>query len=118
MSSRDREGAASDLFVPVAGTRISAAITEQIRRAILERRLQPGDRLPNQRELAERFGGSRVTVRDALRTLEAGGLLAIRVGASGGPFVTAPPPGVAGPGIPHLRQRPGGAAGERAGGRG
>jgi GntR family transcriptional regulator, transcriptional repressor for pyruvate dehydrogenase complex len=102
MSSRDREGAASDLFVPVAGTRISAAITEQIRRAILERRLQPGDRLPNERELAERFGVSRVTVRDALRTLEAAGLLEIRLGASGGPFVTAPTVRLVGEGISNM----------------
>jgi GntR family transcriptional repressor for pyruvate dehydrogenase complex len=92
----------ADLFVPVAGGRISDAITEQIRTAILERRLQPGDRLPNERDLAERFGVSRVTVRDALRRLEAGGLLEIRVGASGGPFVTVPSTGMVGQGISHM----------------
>jgi GntR family transcriptional regulator, transcriptional repressor for pyruvate dehydrogenase complex len=93
---------ADDLFVPVAGGRISDAITHQIRTAILSRRLQPGDRLPNERELAERFGVSRVTVRDALRTLEAGGLLEIRVGASGGPFVTVPSTRFVGEGISHM----------------
>jgi GntR family transcriptional repressor for pyruvate dehydrogenase complex len=92
----------ADLFLPVVGVRISDAITEQIRRAILERRLMPGDRLPNERELAERFGVSRVTVRDALRTLEAGGLLEIRVGASGGPFVTAPSTSMVGEGISNM----------------
>jgi GntR family transcriptional repressor for pyruvate dehydrogenase complex len=92
----------ADLFVPVVGGRISDAITHQIRTAILERRLKPGDRLPNERDLAERFGVSRVTVRDALRTLEAGGLLEIRVGASGGPFVTAPSTGMVGQGIFHM----------------
>ena len=73
MSAYDRADLPADLFVPVAGGRISDAITLQIRSAILEGRVQPGDRLPNERELAERFGVSRVTVRDALRTLEAGG---------------------------------------------
>ena len=93
---------ADDLFAPVAGGRISDAITHQIRTAILSRRLQPGDRLPNERELADRFGVSRVTVRDALRTLEAGGLLEIRVGASGGPFVTVPSTSFVGEGISHM----------------
>ena len=95
---------ADDLFVPVVGGRISDAITDQIRTAILERKLLPGDRLPNERSLAERFGVRRVTVRDALRRLEAGGLLEIRVGASGGPFVTAPSTGIVGEGISHMLQ--------------
>jgi GntR family transcriptional repressor for pyruvate dehydrogenase complex len=102
VSPDDRGRTQADLFVPVVGGRISDAITEQIRSAILQRKLQPGDRLPNERELAERFGVSRVTVRDALRTLEAGGLLEIRVGASGGPFVTAPSTNMVGRGISHM----------------
>jgi GntR family transcriptional regulator, transcriptional repressor for pyruvate dehydrogenase complex len=102
VSPDDDGGPADDLFVPVTGGRISDAITHQIRTAILSRRLQPGDRLPNERELAERFGVSRVTVRDALRTLEAGGLLEIRVGASGGPFVTAPSTSFVGEGISQM----------------
>lgn len=49
--------------------------------------------------MADRFQVSRVTVRDALRILEAQGLLEIRVGASGGAFVTAPSAAVVGEGI-------------------
>lgn len=85
--------------MPVAPGRISELIVEQIRRLILDGRLARGERLPSERELAERFRVSRVTVRDALRILEAQGLLEIRVGASGGAFVTVPTFAVVGEGI-------------------
>ena len=79
-----------DLFEPVATARISSAIVDQIRELIGSGRLGAGDRLPSERELAEQFGVSRVTVRDALRSLEAVGLLRIKVGANGGAFLRAP----------------------------
>lgn len=87
------------MFVPVAPGRISELIVEQIRRLIIDGRLARGERLPSERDLAERFKVSRVTVRDALRILEAQGLLEIRVGASGGAFVTVPTAAVVGEGI-------------------
>lgn len=79
-----------DLFSPVNAGRISSMIVDQIRLLIRDGQLSAGDRLPSERELGERFGVSRVTVREALRGLEANGLVAIRVGARGGAFVTAP----------------------------
>lgn len=85
-----RQPAADDLFKAVSLSRVSQVIVDQIRLLIREGRLRPGDRLPSERDLCERFGVSRVTVREALRVLEAGGLIEIRVGARGGAFVTTP----------------------------
>jgi GntR family transcriptional repressor for pyruvate dehydrogenase complex len=84
------------LFAPVAVARASSAISDQIREAIVTGQLAQGDRLPPERELAEQFGVSRVTVRDALRGLEAMGLIDVRVGARGGAFVTIPTGAVVG----------------------
>ena len=79
-----------ELFTPITVARASSAIAEQIRTAIVTGKLREGERLAPERELAEQFGVSRVTVRDALRSLEAMGLLEVRVGARGGAFVTTP----------------------------
>jgi DNA-binding FadR family transcriptional regulator len=86
----DAVAASSELFSPVALGRVSEVIVDQIRLLIRQGKLRPGDRLPAERDLCERFGVSRVTVREALRVLEAGGLIDIKVGARGGAFVTAP----------------------------
>jgi GntR family transcriptional regulator, transcriptional repressor for pyruvate dehydrogenase complex len=82
--------AAGDVFRPVSVGRMSQVIVDQIKILLREGRLSPGDRLPSERELCQRFGVSRVTVREALRVLEAGGLVEIRVGARGGAFLTSP----------------------------
>jgi GntR family transcriptional regulator, transcriptional repressor for pyruvate dehydrogenase complex len=91
-----------DLFSPVTSGRISVQIVQQIQDAIRSGQLKPGDRLPPERDLAERFGVSRVTVRDALRTLEVLGLVQIRVGATGGAFVTSPGAEIVGEGLTNL----------------
>src|SRR5215212_8841337 len=90
--AEQKEGIATrdGMFAPVAVTRASASIADQIRKAIVGGRLREGARLSPERELAEQFGVSRVTVRDALRSLEAAGLVEVRVGARGGAFVTVP----------------------------
>src|SRR5919197_4128999 len=88
MARPERE--TSGLFAPVAVARASSSIADQIRQAIVTGKLREGERLPPERELAEQFGVSRVTVRDALRALEAMGLIDVRVGARGGAFVTVP----------------------------
>jgi GntR family transcriptional repressor for pyruvate dehydrogenase complex len=77
-------------FSPIHPTRASTDVIAQIRRAIMNGQYRPGDRLPTEREMAQQFGVSRVTVRDALRALEANGLVRVKVGGQGGPYVSAP----------------------------
>jgi GntR family transcriptional repressor for pyruvate dehydrogenase complex len=96
------DGRKGDLLSRVSIGRISEVIVEQIRLLIRQGQLSAGDRLPSERELCERFGVSRVTVREALRVLEANGLVEIRVGARGGAFVTAPSSRLVGEGIADL----------------
>ena len=71
-------------------TRPRAQVEAQIKEAILLGQFAPGDKLPPETELAEQFGVSRITVRDALRVLEARGLVRVKVGAMGGAFVADP----------------------------
>ncbi len=77
-------------FTPIRPTRASTDVAAQVRRAILSGRFRSGDRLPTERELARQFGVSRVTIRDALRALEASGLVRVRMGGQGGPYVAHP----------------------------
>src|SRR5436305_7531124 len=67
-----------------------AQIEEWLEGAIAGGRLAPGDRLPPERELAGRLRVSRMTLRQALASLERRGLLARRVGREGGTFVDEP----------------------------
>lgn len=63
---------------------------DHIRRAIEKRALQPGDRLPPERELAQQLRMSRATVRSAIGYLAAMGVLKIRHGV--GTYVAEGPP--------------------------
>lgn len=75
------------MFTPVKVVRASEDVVEQIKEAIFSGRLSPGDRLPPERELVREFGLSRVTIREAIRKLEAAGFIRVKTGASGGAFV-------------------------------
>ncbi|HVN25221.1 MAG TPA: FadR/GntR family transcriptional regulator [Syntrophorhabdales bacterium] len=75
-------------FKPIRQSRISAAVTDQLKRSILLGHFKSGDKLPPERELAEQFQVSRVAIREALRVLETSGFIATRQGVSGGTFVT------------------------------
>jgi GntR family transcriptional regulator len=65
-------------------------IADVIEVAIASGDLQPGDRLPPERELAEHFGVNRLTLRQALSDLERRRLIRRSVGRRGGTFVAEP----------------------------
>jgi len=65
---------------PVIRTSISEEIAKQIIKLISTGELQPGQRLPSERELCEQFGASRSSLREALRCLSIVGVLNARVG--------------------------------------
>jgi GntR family transcriptional regulator, transcriptional repressor for pyruvate dehydrogenase complex len=87
MASSDgqRDGARSPLTT-IKRTQRSEEVRLQIERAIHSGDFGPGDRLPSERELVETFGVSRVSVREAIRSLEALGL--VRVHQGRGAFVS------------------------------
>lgn len=72
------------------------AVVDQLEEQILEGRLVAGDRLPGERQLAERLGVSRASVREALRVLEALEFVKAKTGTgegSGSIIVTEPTAG-------------------------
>ena len=82
MSTPGRKRADEQAFElgPIKSTRIYEEIVRQVKQLIAEGRLKSGDRLPPERELAEKFVVSRTSVREALRALESLGLIEIRAG--------------------------------------
>jgi len=83
ISSSTRFGTVSRIqgdLGPVRRTKVYAEVAAQIQRLIADGRLKPGDKLPPERELAEIFGVSRSSVRDAIRVLEMQGLVEPRHG--------------------------------------
>ena len=90
MTSKSASGA-SVAIIPSPPRPISGyqAIVDHLRREMILGRIRPGDRLPPERQLAEQLGVARETLRQALRTLEGSGQIAIRRGSRGGAFVQA-----------------------------
>ncbi len=62
-------------------------VAEAIKDWIVQAHFGAGDRLPSEPELIERFGMSKGTIREAMRILEAQGLVKSRTGPGGGTFV-------------------------------
>jgi DNA-binding FadR family transcriptional regulator len=75
------------MFRPYESKRAFEDVAEQIHQAILSGRLKVGERLPPERSLAEQFQAGRLTIREALRTLETKGFIKVRKGSSGGSYV-------------------------------
>ncbi|WP_209506159.1 MULTISPECIES: FCD domain-containing protein [unclassified Ruegeria] len=68
-------------FQKVQTEKLSLAVVRQIELLILRGILRPGERLPPERELAERMGVSRPSLRDAVSELQEQGLLTTKAGS-------------------------------------
>lgn len=79
-----RNGAGERGYFAGRAASLSALIVAEVREALFARRLKPGDTLGTEKEIAGRFGVSRIVARDALRTLQALGIAKIRMGRGGG----------------------------------
>jgi DNA-binding FadR family transcriptional regulator len=94
--------------------RAGNAFEETVERLLTAVRLGvvgPGERFPPEREFANQLGISRITLREALRELQAAGYVESRRGRYGGTFVTtAPPPPSRGEARRIVREQSGGLA--------
>jgi GntR family transcriptional regulator, transcriptional repressor for pyruvate dehydrogenase complex len=68
-------------FQRIEAEKLSHSVVRQIEQLILRGILRPGERLPSERELSERLGVSRPSLREAVSELQSRGLLATRAGA-------------------------------------
>lgn len=68
-------------FRPIESEKLSVAVVRQIEELILHGILRPGERLPAERELAERLAVSRPSLRSAIALLQKEGLLIAKAGA-------------------------------------
>lgn len=70
----------SDALGPVSRSKLYAQVVDRIRAHVVESGLRTGDKLPSERDLAERLGVSRTSVKQAIVVLEVQGLLDVRHG--------------------------------------
>src|SRR3954452_18015765 len=83
---------ARTMFSPVPVRNAFEATIERLAQSIRLGVLVEGDRLPPERDLADAFGVSRVTLREAIKAMRGAGLVESRRGRGGGTFVAAPRP--------------------------
>jgi GntR family transcriptional repressor for pyruvate dehydrogenase complex len=77
------------VFQPQVVRRPRQQVESQLDTAIVTGQFKPGEKLPSEVDLASRFGVSRTTIREALRSLTSAGLVRKVPGATGGTFVMA-----------------------------
>lgn len=94
----------------IGRTRVADQIVDDLRERIFSGELPNGSRLPAERELAEQYGVSGATIREAVRVLATVGLVSVRHGA--GSFVTAEPDTMIGMSIASVVRLAGAGAGE------
>lgn len=86
----DMKANLSARIAPVVVPKASDILASELRKLIIQGHFTPGNFLPTERELVAESGLSRTSVRDALRVLEAEGLITTKVGRTGGSMVTLP----------------------------
>lgn len=69
-----------DLFVPQVKESAVEIVINNIKKLLLDRKLLPGDRLPNELDLSKGMGVSRGSVREAIKILSAYGIVDVKVG--------------------------------------
>ncbi len=79
--SFDQFGICEMPFQKVQPEKLSTSVVRQIENLILRGILRPGERLPPERDLSERLGVSRPSLRDAVAVLQEQGLLTTRAGS-------------------------------------
>jgi GntR family transcriptional repressor for pyruvate dehydrogenase complex len=72
----------------VTAQTLTQAVAEHLRTLIHQGEVGPGERLPAERELAERLGVARASLREAIKVLQQEGYVQVRRGALGGTYVT------------------------------
>lgn len=75
----------------LARRKLSDQIVDQVKSWLMAKSMQPGDRLPQEKELLDLFGVSRGTIREALKALEVQGIIRVSAGRAGGAVVTEVP---------------------------
>jgi GntR family transcriptional repressor for pyruvate dehydrogenase complex len=75
-------------LIPPEKKRLNENIVSQLKALIFSNQIAVGEKLPSEREIAERLNVSRVVVRESLRSLEQSGLIETKPGKAGGAFIT------------------------------
>ena len=88
------EQTTNHVFKPIDAKRTADFVVDAIAKAVFFGHVQVGEKLPSEQTLARQLGTNRSALREALKRMEADGILETRAGAAGGTFVTGrPPPG-------------------------
>ena len=90
---------------PSGSATLSSQIVAEVRQALFDKSLKPGDFLGTEKDIAGKFEVSRIVARDAFRTLQALGVIDIRAGAGGGARIARGDPRLFADALGALNQR-------------
>lgn len=80
------------MTIPARPQKAAMLLARRIMRDVSRDRLRPGDQLPPEKVMLEKYSIGRGTLREALRLLEFQGIIALRPGPGGGPVLLDPDP--------------------------